>query len=388
MNTHDTPTAPPQAEPAWSQPDLPRAELTMTRHCPLAACGQKVRRGERIATSNAPGLGDIHSPLAGTVTHVDAYRIRVEAAEPGTLDPKELTVDPVDLPTLSGQELLTKLHELGADLPPADTVDTLILNGADCEPDIFSRQELLASTPATLERGLQTAVALYTPKQTVLAVLKGTQRRLEGADLIEISEQYPAGLDPMVACTVTGREAPENTVVLGLETLYQLGRIAETGLPAMETMVTVGRTNRLVTVGTPAGLLLEKAGEKPASGDRIVLGGVLRGVAASSPGQGVARDTSAVSIIANPAPVAEDAPCVGCGECVRRCPARLDPAMLTSYAEFGMYDKAEAAHVDVCFECGLCGFFCIARRPMLQYIRLAKNELARERARTAEDTLS
>jgi electron transport complex protein RnfC len=99
----------------------------------------------------------------------------------------------------------------------------------------------------------------------------------------------------------------------------------------------------------------------------------------------VDRRTSAVSLVRNPAPVAVDAACVGCGECVRRCPARLDPAMITSHAEFGQYAKAEAEAVDACFECGLCGFFCIARRPMLQYIRLAKRELAKAKAQSGEE---
>jgi electron transport complex protein RnfC len=366
MNTHDTPTAP------------NRAELTLTRHCPLVTCGQTVRRGERIATASAPGLGDLHTPMAGKVVHVDPYRIRIEAHG------ETAEVEPVELAGLSGAALLARLVELGADLPPARRLDTLIINGADSEPDIFARQHLLASSQTTLERGLETAVALYTPMRTVLAVLKGTSKTLLGTEMIEVSEQYPSALDPLVALRVTGRENPDDALVIGLETLFQLGRIIETGLPAMETVITVGRDTRLVSLGAPVGQILDEAGQAVADGDRIVLGGVLRGVAAASPSQGVARSTSAVSVVTNPAPVAQDAPCVGCGECVRHCPARLDPAMITSYAEFGMIDKAQAEHVDACFECGLCGFFCIARRPMLQYIRLAKNELARAKAQTGE----
>jgi electron transport complex protein RnfC len=367
MNTQDTHTA------------LSQAEITLTRHCPLVTCGQTVKRGERIATANAPDLGDLHSPLSGTVAHVDPYRIRVDAGG------EQTEVPPLQLDDLTGTALLARLRELGADLPPVDEFHTLIINGADCEPDVFARQHLMTTSQSTLEHGLAATIALYTPKRTVLAVLKGTSKTLIGTEIVQVSEQYPAALDPMVAFKVTGREAPDDALVIGLETLFQVGRIMESGLPALETVVTVGKTNRFVSVGTPVGQLLADAGEQPASGDRIVLGGILRGVAAASPAQGVARNTSAVTVISNPAPVAQDAPCVGCGECVRRCPARIDPAMITSYAEFGMYDKAQAEHVDACFECGLCGFFCIARRPMLQYIRLAKNELARAKAQTGED---
>ncbi|MDD3313130.1 4Fe-4S dicluster domain-containing protein [Pseudodesulfovibrio sp.] len=355
-------------------PSLDLAELTLRRHCPLVTCGQSVLRGERLATASAPGAGDIHTPIAGVVTHVDAYRIRVEARGHDE-------VEPVDLAALSGKALYDKLLELGVDLPPADAVDTLIVNGVDAEQGVLTRASLLASTPEPLEHGLKTIHALYKPRLTTLAVLKGASIPDYDIQLTEIDHNYPAGLDPLVALAVTGIEAPDHTEVIGLETVYHLGRVMRTGLPVLETPVTVDGKLAIVPVGMPVSRVLGEAGIVPAEGDRIVLGGFLRGEAAALPTQGVDRSAVAVTLVRNPAPVAEDVACVGCGECVRRCPARLDPSMITSYAEFGLYDKAAQAHVEVCFECGLCGFFCLAHRPMLQYIRLAKSELARARSR-------
>ncbi|WP_419785246.1 4Fe-4S dicluster domain-containing protein [Pseudodesulfovibrio sp.] len=355
-------------------PSLERAELTLRHHCPLVICGQTVRRGEKLATANRPGAGDIHTPVAGKVTHVDAYRIRVDAEG-------DETVDPVDLSELSGNALYAKLLELGVDLPPAESVDTLIINGVDAEQGILTRLNLPASSPEPLGYGLGTIHALYKPRLMTLAVSKGTSLPDFDVQITEIDNQYPAGLDPMVALTVTGIEAPDHTAVIGLETVYHLGRVMQTGLPVMETPVTVNDKLRIVPLGMPVAQVLVEAGITPGDGDRIVLGGFLRGEAAALPSQGVDRSAVAVTLIKNPTPVAEDMACVGCGECVRRCPARLDPSMITSYAEFGQYDMAAKAHVEVCFECGLCGFFCLAHRPMLQYIRLAKNELALARSR-------
>jgi len=355
-------------------PSLDMAELTLRRHCPLVTCGQTVRRGERLATASVPGKGDIHTPIAGTVTHVDAYRIRVRADG-------DDAVEPVDLAALSDNALYRKLLELGVDLPPCDSVDTLIVNGVDPEHDVLTRASLLAATPEPLEHGLKALHALYKPRLATLAVLKGSPVQDYGIQLTAIDHEYPSGLDPLVALAVTGIELPDHTEVIGLETVYHLGRVMQTGLPVMETPVTVGGKLRIVPIGMPVGRILGEEGVVPADGDRIVLGGFLRGEAAALPTQGVDRAALAVTLVKNPAPVAEDTACVGCGECVRRCPARLDPSMITSYAEFGLYDKAAQAHVEVCFECGLCGFFCLAHRPMLQYIRLAKSELARAKAR-------
>jgi electron transport complex protein RnfC len=365
MTIQETPSAP--------------AEMNLARHCPLVVCGQEVKRGERIATATEAGRGDIHAPFAGTVEHVDPYRIRIAFGEGGTVGPEVLD-------GLSGPELLIRLRELGADVPACDQVDTLIINAMDEEPGLLSRRTMLTDRTDILRAGAEALIRGFVPVDTVLAVPGGVKESLPDIPVRVLSDQYPQTLDPLVAKAVTGIEAPDNTLVIGLETVFHAGLVMETGLPVMETMVTVGNSARLISLGTPVGEILANDGESLRDGDRIVLGGVLRGMAAASPGQGVDRATTSVSLVRNPAPVAVDAACVGCGECVRRCPARLDPAMITSYAEFGQYAKAEAEAVDACFECGLCGFFCIARRPMLQYIRLAKRELALAKAQSGEET--
>lgn len=355
-----------------------QVEMTLNRHCPLVTCGQEVKRGERLATASVPGKGDIHTPIPGKVVHVDPYRIRV------TLNVGK-TVDTVDLGDLKGNELLNTLRELGADLPEKAKVKTLIINGVDAEQGILTRSTLLADHSEALAAGVKTLSEAYTPEESFLAALKETPQGLGTLKNIAISEQYPSGLDPMVVKEATGIEAPEDAAVIGLETVFHVGRIMETGLPAMETLVTLEDTCALVPLGMAVGEILNSTGEIIQNRDRILLGGPLRGTAAASPHQGVDRSTNAVTVVSSPAPVATDAACVGCGECIRHCPARLDPSMITSYAEFGMYDKAAELHVNACFECGLCGFFCIARRPMLQYIRLAKTELAQAEARSGEE---
>uniref|UniRef100_UPI0006D23A43 hypothetical protein n=1 Tax=Salidesulfovibrio brasiliensis TaxID=221711 RepID=UPI0006D23A43 len=250
---------------------ISQAELTLDRHCPLVKCGQQVKRGERIATSSRPVRGDLHTPVAGSVSYVDAFRIRIDASPEGE------SVEPVELDGLSGADLLTQLRELGADLPPAEAVDTLIINAADPEPDMAARRTLVNTSLATLERGLEAATTVYSPRRTALAALKGSAAELPGAERVDIPDQYPSALDPLVAFAATGEEAPANTVVIGAETLYQVGRIMETGLPALETMVTVGEDTEIIAVGTPVGALIEQTGERPEDRDRIVLGGILRG---------------------------------------------------------------------------------------------------------------
>jgi electron transport complex protein RnfC len=75
-----------------------------------------------------------------------------------------------------------------------------------------------------------------------------------------------------------------------------------------------------------------------------------------------------------------DSSCINCGACITICPARIDPRMLSRYAEFAKYGFSRKENFELCVDCGLCGYVCIARRPVLQYIRLAVNKLRQEEA--------
>ena len=96
------------------------------------------------------------------------------------------------------------------------------------------------------------------------------------------------------------------------------------------------------------------------------------------------KDAFALTVVpAGAFPPVTDQACLNCGSCVAACPARIQPNMIARHAEFKNYGKTREYGIDYCFECGMCGFFCTTRRPLLQYIRLAKQELAAEAAQLA-----
>jgi electron transport complex protein RnfC len=200
--------------------------------------------------------------------------------------------------------------------------------------------------------------------------------------VLHVSPVYPNGLDPLVIRKVTGQEAlpglrPDNATILSVKDLYFIGRTMETGRPLTETIMTIGGQNHLVRVGTPVGFLATEAGGTVQPGDRIIMGGPLRGQTAVNLEQGVDKAATGLFIQKqaeglNPT----DNACLGCGECERHCPARIMPGMISRCAEFKQFKRAEVFHIHSCIECGLCGYWCVAQRPLLQYIRLAKYELA------------
>jgi len=336
--------------------------VPMSCHRPEVQCGQDVARGVHIG-------GGRYAPISGTITEVHPYYICITAG-------KEVQPVPKDLSGLRGDALRQVLGELGAKLPQGPT-DTLIINGVDPEPGVTAFTHMLTEFGSVLSLGLETARKIYNPAKCVLAVEQGRPNSLNGCDPVHIKEGYPNGLNPLVVAAVTGKEAPEDTVVLSVGTLFELGRIMETGLPCVDVVLTANERNFVVTVGTPADTVLSEAGLSVRDGDTLVLGGHMRGEAAHSPQQGVDKNTYGLFVIRKGEyPAVTDAPCIGCGECIQVCPARIDPSTISGYAEFRMYEKCADHDIDACMECGMCGFFCISRRPLLQYIRLAKQHLA------------
>ncbi len=348
-------------------------------HVPVLGCilqigkGKKVQRGTRVAERPTTHGGDKHAPGAGKVNGINYTHVSI------TLDGEEESVDPVELGSMEpGKGLLRALRGLGIDTGSLAPAETLIINGLNPEPGITAAEQLLRDEQPTLEAGLALASRIITPKRTVLALAQGYETTLSGCEAVPVKPVYPNSLAPLVAKTVTGRENPEGTVVLSVMDLYSLGQVAGTGLPVRDTVVTVNSgLNYKVLIGTPLSAILANAGIDVEQGDRVILDGPMRGRAVYSLDDGVNRDTYGVTVVRHDAfPAITDEPCINCGECVLNCPARVMPHLISKYAEFNLFENTEAYGIGACFECGLCAYHCVARRPLLQYIRLAKKELA------------
>jgi electron transport complex protein RnfC len=135
-------------------------------------------------------------------------------------------------------------------------------------------------------------------------------------------------------------------------------------------------------IGTPIGDVLKRFGATIAQGDRMVIGGPMRGSAVFALDHPVQPDTDALLLLDSAtAAHISDYPCTNCGECVRVCPARMQINLLVRYLEAGKFEDAEESYdLSACVECGLCSYVCVSKIPILQYIVLAKHELARMRS--------
>ncbi len=344
----------------------------------------EVAPGTLIADHKNAKTGNMHAGIAGVVTEVTADCIVIAAQEPSA-EAAPASVDAVDVSALSGDALTTALKALGVDVRPLiKKCDTLIINGLNPEPGITFAEALLGQYKSTLEAGLALLKKLSPAGKMVLACAEGSAASLSGCTNAPIKPVYPNSLTEMVIAKVSGSEKSSGYRVLPLHTLFNLGLVAETGLPLTKTVVSVQGVSYLVTIGTPASAVLQHAGHAIADGDSIIIGGPMRGLATADLLRGVDKDTEGLFLIKKGtfAPVTNHQ-CISCGECVLHCPSRIMPNLISRYVEFNDYDSCVKESIDACMECGLCAFYCPARRPMMQLIRLGKHQIALKEAQVS-----
>jgi len=341
-------------------------DIFLQYHEPLVRQGQGVCRGERVARSKLPEKGDVHSPISGRVSYVDNFRVSIVGGE-------HRVVDPVDFSGLEPSQLEPLFRTLGCDLPGSTGISSVLVNSIDADPDVRTREVLLATAGDILESGIQAMELIYAPRKKILAVPRGSSASLFGLERMEIDTTFPACLDPLVERAVVKKQGLEDAVTLGIELLYQLGQVFRTGLPVLDSMISINGEVAVVPVGMPVAAIVENGGEPILSRDKIVLGGLRTGVTLATPVQGVDRSVAAITIVRDFSCSPLGAQCRKCGECARRCPAGIDPAKVLFHIQNGMNDRLDKESILSCFECGLCEYVCASNRPLLRHLRRAKH---------------
>jgi Na+-translocating ferredoxin:NAD+ oxidoreductase subunit C len=391
---------------------------------PTVAKKAVVGEGDLVADVSK-GLGvPLHAPAAGSIRAIAtaAHPIRV------TTPSITLTVDRDAEPRqwtagqwqhLSAQELLQKVHDAGIVgiggagfpthvklKPPSDTpVDTLLLNGAECEPYITAdhrsmvekAEEIVEGAKILLKiLGIKTCViGIENNKPEAIAAMTEAVSAAGGADgdisVVTLQVKYPQGSEKQLIQAITGRKVPAmalpsavGVVVQNVSTSRAVYEAVALGKPLIEKVVTIsGRgiakpANLLVKIGTKVSDIVEYCGGISDKVAKVVLGGPMMGFAVSTLDIPVTKTTSAVLFLTeeeiDTTPLSS---CIRCGWCLDACPMGLEPKEIGIFVEANRAEKTEQFGVFECFECGSCSYVCPAKRPLVQFVRLAKMKAKR-----------
>lgn len=405
-------------------------ELILGQHIG-APCSPIVKKREEVAEGALVaevkrGLGvPLHAPATGSIKALgtSAHPIRVSVPSITIKVDPEAQSTPwqsvQDWQNQSAEELLQAVHKAGIVgiggagfpthvklKPPADTaVDTLLLNGAECEPYITADHRMMLEKSAEIVEGARIllkilgitscAIGIEDNKPDAIAAMQAALEAAptDGLDIrvLALRVKYPQGSEKQLIQAITGRKVPAmalpsavGVVVHNVSTTKAVYDAVVLGKPLIDKVITVSGlgikrpANLLVKIGTRVSDIVEYCGGTTADLARVVLGGPMMGFAVSTLDIPITKTTSSILFLSeDEIDTRPHSNCIRCGWCLEACPMGLEPKEVGIYVEANRAEDTEQFGIFDCFECGSCAYVCPAKRPLVQFVRLAKMKAKR-----------
>jgi electron transport complex protein RnfC len=391
--------------------------------------GDDVKAGQVIAKSKGFVSANIHSSVSGKVNKVDSvidstgYRhpaVYIDVAGDEWVDTIDRSDKIITEIALSKEEIINRCFESGIvglggatfpshvklTLPAGKKCKILIINGVECEPYLTSDHRLMLERAEEILIGIsvimkalgveKAMIGIENNKPDAISHMTNLASEFPGISVHALKVKYPQGAEKQLIKALIDREVPPGqlpvdvgAVVHNVGTAFAVYEAVQKNKPLIERVVTItGRSlsqpgNYFVRTGTPVKNLIEAAGGLPDDTGKIINGGPMMGKAVNSIDVPIVKGTSGILIFPrdeSERPLA--GPCIRCGKCITACAMNLEPFLLMTLSEKGLFERAENERITDCMECGSCSYTCPAKRPLLDYIRLGKSivtRMARER---------
>ena len=387
---------------------------------PVVAVNQEVKKGELIGEPTGFVSAPVHSSVSGKVISIAEFpnamgrMVTSIVIENDYREEWTLLKDNPDYMDLSPEELKEKIKNAGIvgmggaafptvvklSPPKEKPIDTVIINGSECEPYLTGDYRLMIEHPKEILEGLRIVmkvlgvskgfVGIEDNKPVAIKSMKEAAAGLEGIEIRPLHTRYPQGAEKMLIKAVTGREVPPRAlpmdvkvVVQNTGTAFAIFEAVRYGKPLIDRVVTVSGEgvneprNLFVKTGTLISHLIGECGGLKEESVKVLSGGPMMGFAIYSLDIPVTKGTSGIVALTEReiAHAESFGPCIRCGRCIDACPMGLMPSMLSVYAEKGFYEGSKEYNLFDCFECGCCTYVCPSKRPIVQLVRLAKSQV-------------
>ena len=403
----------------------PQVVLPMMQHIgapckPLVAVGDYVKMGQKIADNPAPVSAPIHATVSGKVIAIEPRPHPLGDMIPAIVIENDFQDTPcTDLAPLTPEQMkdpeaiLERIREAGivghggAMFPTAfkirgglGKVDTLIINGAECEPYLNGDHLTMKNHPEELLKGIELAriasgldkayYGIEKNKQDAIDLLLSKNPAQYGVEIVPENVKYPQGAEKMQIKAITNREVKPGGLpsgvgcnVISTQTAYAIYRACYEGMPSIERVLTVAGSamgdksyNLQCRFGTPFSYIVEQCGGFVVEPKKIVLGGPMMGLPQTRLDIPVLKTTGGFLAFGQEEERDSETPaCIRCGRCVEACPQQLIPLSLSRLGERGRLSLLRDYRILDCTECGACQYVCPGKMPLMQNIRRGKQRV-------------
>ena len=402
---------------------LPLQQHIGAASMPIVSVGDKVLKGQKIAKADGHVSVYLHAPSSGVISAIDEQPI----PHPSGLSSLCITIETdgedkwierqpiVDFTSLSEHEIRHHIREAGIvglggagfpsfiKLNPGvhHHVETLIINGVECEPYITCDDMLMRERAEGILDGIEVMRFALRVKNCVIAIednkpeavsamelALASRRHIENTTVTVIPTRYPTGSEKQLIQVITNKQVPSNGLPIDIGivchnvgTAYAIGRAIKHGEPLISRIVTVtGKEvehagNFDTLLGTPMHELLTFCNTKRQPDEPFILGGPMMGYNLSGDHLPITKTANCILVgVDDAAPASAPLPCIRCGECATACPVSLLPQQLYWYSRAKDLEKTNEYHLFDCIECGCCSYVCPSQIPLVHYFRFAKTE--------------
>ncbi len=398
-------------------PDPKELVIPLSMHAgapatPIVQVGDHVQMGQKIAEAAGFISCPVHSSVSGEVIAIEdrpqatrgvcpAIVIRndfqntLHASVQPVADPESMTQD--DLVALVREKGIVGMGGAGfptsVKLKPAKPVDTILLNGCECEPLLTADHRVLLEYADDVVFGLKAMIRCVGAEKGVIVIednkpdaIALMQAKVQDIDNIEVcvaKTKYPQGAEKMLIKRVTGRKVPSGglpadvgCVVGNISTTKAIADAIKTGMPLIERVTTVTGPhiakpgNFIVKIGTPARELIEYCGGITRADATIKAGGPMMGFIQNNLDAPIMKGSN--GIIAIDTDTTAEQECIKCGRCVDVCPMELSPLYFSKYADAENWIGMKEMNVMDCLECRCCEYICSSKIPLVQKIKAGK----------------
>ena len=392
----------------------------------VVAKGDKVKAGAKIGKAEGFVSTNIHSSVSGTVIKVDnmtdgfgiphpAVYIKTEGDEweqgidvSETLSkdcnysPAEIIekIDAAGLVGMGGAGFPTKIKLTPR---PGEKAEVLIINAAECEPYLTADHALMLEKSEEIMVGAtlfmkalninRTIIGIEDNKRDAIALMSGLSAGYKGIEVVALKSRYPQGGEKQLIEAILHRQVKSGkfpvsigVIVQNVATAFAVYEAVQKNKPLIERVVTVtGKnvvkpSNFLARIGTPISALINAAGGITEDTGKIINGGPMMGKAMINTEAPVTKGCCGIVLMnreeSQRRPMHD---CIRCAKCVKVCPMGIEPNLLMNLTEHKLWDDARKNHITDCIECGACNYICPANRPLLDYIRLGKTTVIKNK---------